>query len=68
MYQFKKEHLKEVKSEHKLIYLAKKIGITRVYLSYILNNKMNCSKAVAYTITKRIDETKEIDYYFKKLS
>jgi hypothetical protein len=29
---------------------------------------MNCSKAVAYTITKRIDETKEIDYYFKKLS
>ena len=42
------------------------IGISRVYLTNILNGKQLCSKIVAYCITKYLDENAEIEDYFTK--
>lgn len=67
MYKFRKERLEEVKRKNKIGYVADKVGITRVYLSYVLNNKYNCSKVVAYTITKVLDKDKDISYYFERV-
>lgn len=67
MYKFKQEKYEEIINKYKLSYIADKVGITRIYLSYVIHNKYNCSKSVAYGITKAIDENKEIDYFFDKI-
>ena len=40
------------------------IGITRPYLTNILNGKVGCTKPVAYCITKYINSNAEINDYF----
>lgn len=67
MYQFKKDKIKELKNKSTVQCIADKVGISRVYLSYVIHNKYNCRKSVAYSITKAIDENKEIDYFFDKI-
>lgn len=67
MYQFKQEKLEEVINNNKLIDIASKVGISRVYLSYVLHNKYNCRKSIAYCITKALDQEKEIDYFFNEI-
>ena len=42
------------------------IGISRVYLTNILNGKQNCSKVIAYCITKFINPELEIDDIFNR--
>ena len=42
------------------------IGISRVYLTNILNRKQSCSKVVAYCITKFINPEWEIEDIFDK--
>lgn len=44
------------------------IGITRVYLTNILNHKRECSKVVAYCITKFLNSEAEIADYFERVS
>lgn len=63
MYQFKQEKIQEVQ-KYEINKLANKVGITRVYLSYIIHNKYNCRKPIAQSITNILDKTKEIKYYF----
>ena len=43
---------------------SKEIGIDRSYMSMILNKRRNCSKLVAYCITKYLDQEAEIKDYF----
>ena len=64
MYIFKgsKENLSKTQIE-----IAKEIGITRSYLSKILNNKTKCSKIVAYAFTKSINPDKEIKDFFERV-
>ena len=46
---------------------SKVIGITQPTLSKILNGKVACRKVVAFSITKYLDETAEInDFFYKK--
>ena len=45
---------------------SERIGITRVYLTNILNGKQTCSKVVAYCITKYLDKNAEIEEYFMR--
>lgn len=42
------------------------IGITRPYLSFILNKKMGCHKTTAFCITKYLDKNAEIDDFFER--
>lgn len=66
MYSFKKEYLEEIKKNN-LTHMAKDIGITYVYLSYIINNKTECKKTVAFCITKYLNKNAEIEKYFTKI-
>lgn len=43
---------------------SKTIGISREYLTQIINGRIACSKLVAYCITKYLGEDKEIIDYF----
>ena len=56
MYYFKNKNFKLLKTQKEL---SKEIGITESYLSKILNQKKECSKLVAYAITKSINSQKE---------
>ena len=47
---------------------SKVIGITREYLSYIMNRSKTCSKPVAYCIAKFLNEESEISDYFDRVS
>ena len=66
MYRFKQERMDEIK-KYNINELADKIGISRVYLSYVIHNKYDCKKTIAFCITKNLDNNKEIDYYFDKI-
>ena len=46
---------------------AKEIGVDISTLSRILHKKQNCSKIMAYCITKYIDPEAEISDYFLKI-
>lgn len=67
MYSFKKEKSDEVKSKFKLVEMAKVIGISVVHLNRVINNKCNCSKVVAYCISKYINKNAEISEFFNKV-
>lgn len=63
MYIFKTE----IPIKIKQIEACKIIGLTQPTLSKILNGKVACRKVVAFSITKYIDETAEInDFFYKK--
>lgn len=64
MFLFKNQNLKLSKTQKSL---AEEIGISESYLSKILNRKKECSKLVAYAITKRIDCNKEILDLFERV-
>ncbi len=63
MYIFKTEIPVKIKQTE----ACKVIGITQPTLSKILNGKVACRKVVAFSITKYIDVTAEInDFFIKK--
>ena len=57
----------EIPIKIKQIEACKIIGLAQPTLSNILNGKVACRKVVAFSITKYIDETAEInDFFYKK--
>ena len=63
MYIFKTE----IPIKIKQIEACKIIGLAQPTLSKILNGKVACRKVVAFSITKYLDETAEInDFFYKK--
>lgn len=67
MYNFKLEKKEEITSKYKLGFIAEQVGISLPYLSNILSGKYSCKKVVAYCITKMVDNTKEVEYFFTKM-
>ena len=65
MYRFKKEMKKEFLQGRTITYVAEKIGITRVHLTNVLNQRDNCSKLVAFCVVKSVYPEKEIADYFE---
>ena len=47
--------------------MAEDIGISESYFSKILNSKRKCSKVLAYAITKRLNNDKEIEDFFERV-
>ncbi len=63
-----------LKSEYKYLFkelkineFAKKIGISRQTLSYIINQRSNCSYPVAFTITKKINSNLGVESIFEEI-
>lgn len=48
-------------------HFADEIGISQETLSRILNKKQNCSKVIAYSITKHYNPIKEIEDLFERV-
>lgn len=63
MYKFKD---KNIMDEYNLKVVAEKIGLHPDTLRKTINGKKNCSKLVAYCITKFLNSEKEIEDYFEK--
>lgn len=62
MYAFKKQTYIDINISQ----ASKDIGISRPYLSNILNHNVVCSKVMAYCITKYINKDYEIEDLFDK--
>ena len=64
MYKFKnKEYAQSYNKEQ----MAKIIGLNPDTLRRVINGKQECSKLVAYCITKFLDYNAEIEDYFDKV-
>jgi plasmid maintenance system antidote protein VapI len=67
MYKFRAEKREEIINKFKISYIAEQVGISLSYLSRVINGRKNCTKVVAYCITKMVDSEKEVDYFFEKI-
>ncbi len=65
MYFFEKEKRDEFLQGRTITYIANIVGITRQFLTSILNGKRHCSKPIAYAIVKAGNCEKEIEDYFE---
>ena len=63
MYKFKSNYNSKINKTK----ASSEIGISRPYLSFIMNGKKCCSKVIAYCITKYLDNNAEINDYFVKI-
>ena len=64
-YILKKDVAEEIKKKYKGTYLMKTIGISKCYVSLILNRKKNIPKPLAYSLTKAVDKEAEIEDLFE---
>lgn len=64
-YRLKKDKAEEIKKKFKNSYFIDNIGISKCYVSLILNCKRSASKKVAYCFTKLIDSEAEISDFFE---
>ena len=67
MYIFKKETIENVGFSKTQKKMAEIIGVSEGYFSKILNSKRKCSKILAYSITKTLNENKEIEDFFERI-
>ena len=63
MYKFKE---KEIAKQYNKTQMATIIGLNPDTLRRVINGKQECSKLVAYCITKFLNENAEIENYFIK--
>lgn len=64
MWRFKDKDVMKMYNKSKL---AQHIGITPATLIRIVNGKQDCSKLVAYCITKTLNADAEIEKYFERV-
>lgn len=67
MYIFKKETLENLGFSKTRKQMAEIIGVSESYFSKILNSKRKCSKVLAYSITKTLNEKSEINDFFERI-
>lgn len=63
------EKRKELEQGRKTVYLAEKIGISRTYLSYILNGGLNIKEDLAQRIVNVCLDSKSVSFkkFFTKV-
>lgn len=67
MYKFIEDKAELIKKKYKINYLAYTTGVSDTYISLILKGKRNCSKSIAYCLTKAIDKEAEVEEYFERV-
>lgn len=60
----KQDKAEEIKSKYRLDYIAKRLGMSKQFISYLFNEKRTCSKKTAQKIVNIVDEESEIEEYF----
>ena len=64
MYRFITEKKEDLLNGHKIMYVAEQVGMSKSYLSNILNGRINCSKKLALAICQFKDV--ELEEFFVK--
>ena len=64
MYLFKKDEKTNLLNGRTITYVASEIGITKEFLTSILNGKRACSRLVAYCVVKSLHSDAEIEDFF----
>lgn len=67
MYVFKKEILENLGFSKTQKQMAEIIGVSESYFSKIINSKRKCTKILAYSITKTLNEQSEISDFFERV-
>lgn len=62
----KQNKAEEIKNKYKLDYIAKQLGVSKQFISYLFNNKRTCSKKTAQKILDIVDKESKIEKYFKE--
>lgn len=61
----REERKQQIKQKYRLDYIAKEIGVSHQFISYLFNNKRGCSKKTAQKIIDIIDKGAKIEDYFE---
>jgi len=62
----KKNKIQEIKSKYKLDYIAKEIGVSKQFISYLFNDKRGCSRKTAQKIINIVDSKAKLEEYFEE--
>ena len=62
----KQDKAKEIKLKYRLNYIAKEVGISKQFISYLFNDKKTCSMDTAMKIVNIVYPNASIDEYFEK--
>lgn len=65
MYILKEDKAEEIRKKYKNTYFIENLGLSKCYISLILNRKRKIAKTTAYCIVKLIDSEAEIEDYFE---
>ena len=60
----KQDKVQQIKQKYRLDYIAKEIGVSNQFISYLFHNKRGCSKKTAQKIIKIVDSSAKIEEYF----
>lgn len=66
-YKMKQSTIDIIKKKYRSDYIAEQVGISKNYMSMIKSREFNCSKPVAYAITKVLDKDAEVVDYFDRV-
>ena len=64
-YRLREDKAKEIREKYTNTYFIKNTGLSKCYVSLILNRKRSVTKTVAYCFTKLADSEAEILDYFE---
>ena len=64
-YRLKEDASIEIRKKFKNIYFEQVVGLSKIYVSLILNRHRAIPKRIAYCFTKAIDSNAEIEDYFE---
>lgn len=62
----RQEKVKDIKNKYKLEYIAKQIGVSKQFISYLFHNKKTCKVETAKKIVDIVDPNASIEDYFKE--
>ena len=60
----KQEKIQQIKQKYRLDYIAKEIGVSNQFISYLFHNKRGCRKRTAQKIVDIVDSNAKIEEYF----
>ena len=62
----KQEKIQQIKQKYRLDYIAKEIGVSNQFISYLFHNKRGCSKKTAQKIIDIVDKGAKTEDYFEE--
>lgn len=62
----KQDKVQQIKQKYRLDYIAKEIGVSNQFISYLFHNKRGCRKKTAQKIIDIVDKGAKLEEYFKE--